>query len=362
MTENSRTPPVPVMKAVDAVRRRLGRLHQKMVPGNAAILETLTGAWVSRAIYAAAELGIPDALAAGPLSAQAIAAKVGANTDAVLRLMRMLAGKGIFAEHTDGRFALNSISDALRSDVPGSVRGLALFFGHPRHWEHWGHLPYSVRTGAPAADDLRGKPFFDYLDEDAEYASAFNAGMTSVSNIELGPVLAAYDFARFPTIVDVGGGHGRLLSAVLQRAPRSRGVLYDMESVVADAPAFLTAAGVADRCEIAGGSFFDSVPAGGDAYMLKHIIHDWDDATASQILANVRRAIPPTGKLLLLEWVVPDDGRDSFAKLLDLEMLVNGTGRERTRAQYDALLRKSGFALRRIVETGGSAVIEADPA
>jgi hypothetical protein len=363
MDEHSKVPPVKVVRALDAVRRRIGKIHQKMVPADAAILEMMTGAWVARGIYTATELGIPDVLRTGPMSAHAIATKVGANTDAVARLLRMLVGKGVFAQSADGRYALTPMSDALRTDASTPLRGLVRWFGHPLHWEHWGQLPYSVRTGRPAVDELRGKPMFEYLDENPEFAAVFNDGMTSVSDMELGPILAAYDFSGFSTIVDVAGGHGRLLAAVLRRAPQSRGILFDMESVVADAPAVLEAAGVADRCTITSGSFFESVPAGGDAYMLKHIIHDWDDERASEILANVRKAILATGKLLLIESVVPDDDRDHFAKVLDLEMLVVATGKERTRAQYDELLRSADFRLRRIVESvGPTSVIEADPA
>jgi hypothetical protein len=171
-----------------------------------------------------------------------------------------------------GRFAQTPMADTLRADVPTSVRGIVLFFGHPYHWEHWGHLPYSVQTGLPSIDALRGKPIFEWLDEHPEFAAIFHEAMTSASNTEIEPVLAVYDFSDFNTIVDVGGGHGRLLAAILRKAPRARGILFDAESVVAGAQSVLDGAGVTDRCAVVGGSFFESVPAGGDAYLLKHIV------------------------------------------------------------------------------------------
>jgi O-methyltransferase domain/Dimerisation domain len=358
-----RLPPVPIGRFIEAVRRQLRQVQQRMVPASTNVFEMMTGSWVARAIYVATELGIPDVLSSGPLPPEAIADKVGANPEAVYRLLRMLASKGIFARNGPGRFALTPMANALRSDVPGSLRETVLFLGHPMHWEHWGHLGYSVQTGRPSVDALRGKPMFECLDDNPELAAVFNAGMSSVSDMEIGPILAAYDFSRFRTIVDVGGGHGRLLAAILDRAPRSCGILFDSESVVAGAAVALKAAGVADRCAATPGSFFESVPAGGDAYILKHIVHDWEDPKAQAILASVRAVIPATGKLLLMEAVVPDDNREHFAKLLDLEMLVTGAGKERTAAEYRDLLAKAQFRQSRIVNTVGPiSVIEAEPA
>jgi hypothetical protein len=356
-------PPARVAHVVDAVRRRLRRVEQRMVPAHAAVLDLMTGAWVSRAIYTAANFGIADALSEGPLTAQAIAQKVDADPDALRRLLRMLASRGIFTQHADGRFGLTPMADALRADAPTSVRDIVLFFGHPYHWEHWGHLPYSVQTGRPSVDALRGKPMFEWLDDNPEFAAVFNDGMTSASDTEIEPVLAAYDFSGFNTIVDVGGGHGRLLAAILRRTPRARGILFDAESVVAGAPGALDTAGVADRCAVVGGSFFEAVPTGGDAYVLKHIVHDWDESKLLEILRNVRSAMAANTKLLVIETVVPDDNREHLSKLLDLEMLVAGTGRERTAAEYAGLLRKAGFRNTRVIPTVGPAsIVESEAA
>lgn len=361
MTAEQKIPPARIAGVVDSVRRRLRRVDQKLVPPPIAVLDMMTAAMVTRAIYTAAKFGIADVLSDGPLTAEAIATQVDANPDAVFRMLRTLASRGIFAQQADGRFTLTPMADALRADAPTSVRGLVLFWGDQRHWEHWSQLPYAVQTGQPAVDALRGKPFFDFLDDDPEFAALFNEGMTSVSEMEIGPVLAAYDFTGAGTIVDVGGGHGGLLAAILRKWPQSRGILFDSEAVVEGAPAVLNAAGVADRCTVVGGSFFESVPSGGDVYVLKHIVHDWDDSNALQILRNIRAAISSSAKLLVIESVVPDDDREHLSKILDLEMLLVATGRERTAAQYAELLRAAGFRLTRVIPTAGpSSVVEAE--
>ena len=271
--------------------------------------------------------------------------------------MRMLASRGIFTQHRHRRFALAPMGEALRIDALDSIRGYVLFVGDPLHWEHWGQLSHSVRTGRCAIEELRGKPTFEWLEDVPELAAVFNDGMTAISKMETPVVVAAYDFSPFGTIVDVGGGHGLLLSAILRQSPDSRGILFDAESVVEGAPAVLEPAGVSARCTAVGGSFFESVPSGGDAYVLKHIIHDWDDEKSLQILRNVRAAMNPDGKLLIVETVVPDDDREHLSKLLDLEMLVAATGRERTEAEYAKLLSQAGFRHARTVGTVGPASI-----
>jgi hypothetical protein len=236
---------------------------------------------------------------------------------------------------------------------------MVLFWGDPMHWEHWGQLSYSVQTGRSAIEMLRGKPAFDWLPEVPELGAVFNDGMTSMSTMETPLVVAAYDFSGFETIVDVGGGHGMLLSAILAKTPTARGILFDFDSVVDGASSVLAATGVSDRCETIGGSFFESIPTGGDAYILKHIIHDWNDDDAIRILRNVRAVMKPDATLLLVEIVVPDDEREHLSKMLDLEMLVSLAGRERTEAQYADLLSRAGFRYsRRIPTVGPASVIE----
>jgi hypothetical protein len=220
-----------------------------------------------------------------------------------------------------------------------------------------------VQIGQHSVDALRGKPMFEWLDDEPEFAAVFNEGTTSASETEIEPVLAAYDFSDFGTIVDVGGGHGRLLAAILRKTPQARGILFDAESVVAGAPAVLDAAGVADRTAVVGGSFFESVPSGGDAYVLKHIVHDWDESKVLEILRNVRDAMAANTKLLVIETVIPDDDREHLSKLLDLEMLVAGTGKERTAAEYTRLLNRAGFRNTRVIPTiGPASVVESEAA
>ena len=254
------------------------------------MMELTLGAWVSQAIQAAAELGIADALAGGPLPLDELASRVGTDADALRRLMRALISRGIFRQNRDGRYDLTPLADTLRSDAPASTAG-----GGPllRVTETPGAsdlLVESVRTGKSIIPLLHGKEFFDYLDADPEFAKLFNDAMTSVSELTEAPIVAGYDFSAYPTIVDVGGGHGSLLAAILAATPTAQGVLYDLPEVVAGAPTLPRRRGVEDRVRIEGGSFFDSAPAGEDAYILKMVVHDWPDEKAVEILRSVRAA------------------------------------------------------------------------
>jgi hypothetical protein len=278
------------------------------------------------------------------------------------RLLRALAQCGIFAFESDGRVAQSTLSDCLRADAQPSLRSFALFVSSPEHRQHWSELEYSVRTGETAIPRLRGLPFFDWLETVPEFAEVFNDAMTSVSDMAKHPLLAAYDFRSFGTIVDVGGGHGKLLAAVLRATPSAQGVLYDLANVVEGAPSLLAGEGVAGRCRIESGSFFDHVPAGGDAYLLKQVLHDWDTSKAEHILRNVRRAIHPGGKLLVMEMVLPEGDAPHFGKLLDLEMLLTAGGQERNKREFSALFASAGFQLTRVVQTASPiSIVEGVP-
>ncbi|MCK0177536.1 acetylserotonin O-methyltransferase [Mycolicibacterium sp. F2034L] len=356
-------PPAQVVRAVDKIRAGLSRLHRSTAPGNIALLELATGAWTTAALYSAARLGIADQLAAGPAAAKDVAARVGADADGVYRLMRALTARGVLEHRADGRFALTRVGQALRSDADGSLRDLVLFIGHPIRWADWGNLEHSVRTGATAFAERHGAGFFSYLETDPEFAEVFNRAMTASSGLADEAALRRYDFSGFRLIVDVGGGHGAILSTILRSAPEARGVLFDLPSVVQDAEPTFTAAGVAHRASTVGGSFMESVPDGGDAYVMKNIIHDWQDDDAVRILRNIRTAIDARGKLLLLEMVLPERADSFVGHLLDLEMLVAAGGRERTRAEYANLLTRSGFRLTRVIDTVTPlSIIEAEPA
>jgi hypothetical protein len=315
------------------------------------MMELIMNAWVAQAITTAADLGVADALADGPVSGEDLADRVGADADALRRIMRALIGIGIFRQRSDGRYALTPLAETLRTDAPVSMVGMARWVGSPQHREHWSHLTDAVRTGHSVVPELRGKPVFEYLTDEAELGEIFNSAMTNLSEFATVPLTAAYDFSAFGTIVDVGGGHGRLLAAILQAAPTSRGVLFDLPEVVASAPELLRKHGVEDRVRIEEGSFFDSAPEGGDAYVLKNVIHDWPEEDAVRILKNVRTAARTGARLLLCEFVIPDHDRDFHGKWVDVEMLVVAGARERTAVEYGRLFHQAGFRLNRVVDT-----------
>jgi C-methyltransferase len=343
--------PVPLVRALERVRHHLYRLHQKLVPPPVAMTELIMGHMASQAIAVAAELRLADALADGPLDGDELARRVGANPAALTRLMRALIARGIFRELRDGRYALNPLAETLRSDEPFSVASWARYYGSPDYREFWSHLGDAVRTGESVVPALRGTDGFSYLAQNPQLAALFNDGMTAISEVAVASVAAAYDFGRFPVIVDVGGGHGRLLAGILAATPSARGVLFDLPNVVTGAPAVLDRAGVSSRVRVEGGSFFDSVPTGGDAYILQFVIHDWGDEAAEAILRNVAAAAGDRATLLLVEMVIPDHHREFAGNWSDLDMLVLSEGRERTAAQHRELLRRSGFHLTRIVQT-----------
>ncbi|MBX7432675.1 hydroxyneurosporene methyltransferase [Mycobacterium sp. Y57] len=356
------TPPVPLVRALERVRHYLYRLNQKLVPAPLAMTELIMGHMPPQAIAAAAELRLADALADGPLPGDELARRVGANPAALARLLRALISRGIFRELRDGRYALTPLAGTLRSDAPVSLASWARFYGSPEYREFWSLLVDAVRTGQSVVPSLKGTDPFSYLAENPKLAALFNDGMTAISEVTAASIVAAYDFGRFPVIVDVGGGQGRLLAAILAATPSAHGVLYDLPNVVTGAPAVLERDGVNDRVRIEGGSFFASVPAGGDAYVLQRVIHDWDDEAAQTILRNIAAAAPDQATLLLVEMVIPRHHREFAGNWADLDMLVLAEGRERTAEQHRELLRRSGFHLTRIIETAlPFCIIEASP-
>lgn len=310
----------------------------------------VTGYWISQAISVAAKLGLADLLKDGPRSADDLARTTATHPRALYRLLRALASVGVFAEEERQRFALTPLADCLRSDVPGSQRAMAITAGE-EHYHAWGELLYSVRTGQTGFAKLYGMPIFDYLAQHPEQAKLFDETMVGVHGRETGAMLEAYDFSGIGVLADIGGGNGSLLSAVLRQYPSLRGLLFDLPGVADRARANLAAAGLADRCQVVGGNFFQAVPAGADAYLLRHIIHDWDDEQSTRILRNVHAALGADGKVLLVESVIPPGNEPFFGKLLDLTMLVLPGGQERTREEYETLFAAGGFRLTRIVPT-----------
>jgi hypothetical protein len=326
------------------------------------MLDLLTGYWRGQAVSVAAELGLADLLRDGPRTPAQLAEATGTHAQSLYRLLRALASVGVFAEDEQGRFALTPLAETLRGDVPGSLRAVAVMTGG-EHFRAWGDLLYSVQTGRTAFEKLYGEPVFAWLAAHPQAAHTFDAAMVGIHGRETGAMLDAYDFAGVGTLVDVGGGNGSLLTATLHRHAQLRGVLYDRPDVVERARPALKAAGLEERCRAVGGNFFESVPAGGDAYLLRHIIHDWYDEQCLTILRNCRKVMPPHGKLLLVEAVIPPGNGPFASKFLDLNMLVIPGGMERGEREYRELLAAAGFRLARVVPTATEvSVIEGVPA
>jgi hypothetical protein len=313
--------------------------------------QMITGYWISQAIYAAAKFGIADLLKDGPKPVAELARTTSTNPDALYRLLRALASVGIFAEGDARQFTLTPLAEPLRSDVAGSKRALALMSGDEQ-FRAWGEIDYSIRTGKVAFDKVFGQPVFDYLGHHPDKARIFDAAMVGVHGRESSAILGAYDFAGIGVIADIGGGNGSQLAEFLKKHTRMKGILFDLPHVIERAKERVQATGLGDRCQLVAGSFFEAVPSGADAYIMRHIIHDWDDEKCLTILRNCHRAMPAAGKLLVIESVIPPGNQPFHGKFLDLVMLLIPGGKERTESEYRTLFERAGFELTRIVPTG----------
>ena len=347
----TRVPPVWLARPGMRVRATLDRLVARIAPPPLLIMERMNGLVEAKIISLVADLGVADQLAAGPRTAADLAAEAGVDSDALDRALAFLVACGLFARTRDGRYENNAVSAVLRSDHPESMREWARFFASDWHWEMWNHARHSIETGGSAARPAFGTEFWDYLTRKNPAAGeTFNRALAGTSRIA-GPILAnGYDFSGVKRLCDVGGGTGGMLAEVLARYPKLNSVLFDLPEVVEQARAHLKELGFADRVQIIGGSFFDDVPAGCDAYLLQAIIHDWDDESCATILTNIRRVMAPGGRVLVVENVLDAEPSpsDRFARSFDLVMLVtSGLGRERTRAQFEALFTKAGFRIAR---------------
>jgi len=319
--------------------------------------QAATGYMVSAALQVALKLEIADRLAAGPRAVSDLAREAGVGQDGLYRVLRALASVGIFAEQAetsgDGSrvFALN-LPARMMCKGPGSMYDMGLFITSPTHFRVYAELLHSVQTGRPAVEKVTGMPVFEYFAGQPEFSERFNNAMTAFSAVVIPAVLQAYDFSGIDVLVDVAGGHGQVLTSVLQKYPAMRGVLFDLDHVIAGAEPLLKASGVGDRVRTEAGDFFKAVPRG-DAYIMKHIIHDWDDAEALTILRNIRTQLndQPQGRVILVESVLPQDNSPNFGKLIDLEMMVMPGGRERTAAEFTSLFARAGFSQMRVVPT-----------
>jgi len=327
-----------------------------------ALLNLITGKWIAQALYVAAKLGIADLLKDGAKQCDELARANQVDARSLYRVMRALASVSVFVEVSDRCFGLTPMAECLRSDVPGSLRSLATMGGEGLFWRPWGDILQSVKTGEPAFDRTFGMGLFEALRQNPGVADIFNEAMTGWSAQSALAVTSAYDFSAVHTLVDVGGGHGLLSAAILAANPRMRAVLFDAPAVINGAKEKIQAAGLSDRCKAVEGDFFAAVPGGGDAYILKHIIHDWDDERAVTILTNCLHAMGKNGKLLVVEMVIPPGNDPFLGKLLDLEMLVIAGGHERTAAEYSELYRSSGFHLTKLISTQSPvSIIEGRP-
>ena len=337
------------------------------VPPQVVLYQLATGHYLSRALLLAVKLGIAELLKNGPKHYQELATATGTHEPSLKRVMRLLASAGVFAEGEDGQFTLTPVGECLQSGVPGSSRAMVGLFASDRIQECWKHLEYCVRTGNP---EFRGRGVSNIFEDPSrtpEDEANFDAAMADITRYTAIAVAAAYDFAGFRTLVDVGGGNGTLLAGILKANPSVHGIVYDQPAAVQRAAILINENQLADRCRAIGGDFFKEVPAGGDAYLLKHVIHDWDDTRAVAILRNCHRVMQPEGKLLIIEAVYPPQIDQSIesrgAATNDVNMLVMTGGRQRSESEFRALYQAAGFTLTRIVPTGVRfAIIEGLPA
>jgi hypothetical protein len=330
-------------------------------PGFEQMRRQICGFSITMAIAAIAQLGIPDRLAAGPRRPEDLAAQVGAHPEFLSRTLAFLASEGVLELRPDGAFGLNERSRWLRSDVEGSLAPRAIYSGAPVSWKAWGAFAAALASGRSGFEEAFGKPMFAYLPEDPGSAAIFNRFMTGQTAASVAAFLAAYDFTGLRLLVDVGGGRGALVAGVLAAYPELNGMLLDMPQVIEGAGAVMDASGVRERCRLVGGDFFAGVPEGGDAYVLKFVLHDWNDERCVTILEGCRRAMAPGGRVLVMEHIVPDQQGPHIARFMDLNMMMmTDGGRERTEAAYAALLARAGLALRRSFPTPiGVSVLEA---
>lgn len=326
------------------------------------ILQIITNFWTSRAVYVFTRLGIPDLLKSGAKTADELASATKMHAPSLYRLLRALASTGFVSATTDGRFAQTPLSEILVTDAPGSLRWFTISELGQEHYPAWGNLMHSIRTGEIAFDNFFGADIWKYFEQNPEDAAVFNNSMSGVTAATNEEILANYDFSSFKTVVDVGGGHGGLITSLLKANPKLKGILLDAPQVIEGARPNIEAAGLSDRCETVAGDFFKSVPAGGDVYVMKWIIHDWNDERAITILKNCRNQMSRNSKIIIVDCVVPENNEPDFSKFFDLNMMVMTGGKERTEKEFAQLLGAAGFKLLRVIPTKvPTSIVEGEP-
>ncbi len=330
------------------------------VTASVQLAQLLMGHWAAQAIATVARLGLAEALAEGPRHPESLAAEHSLRPESLRRLLRSLTPFGIFSAESDGRYGLGPLGQSLRRDAPGSLHHFAQWISEPSHSAAWSRLDLALAGANSAFQHTHGCDLWAHLAADPQAAAIFNGAMTDISGVTVPPLLEAFDFGAFSTLVDVGGGHGAFLKSILAMHPNLKGILFDDPSVVATC----STEDFEGRLELRGGNFFEAVPRGADAYLLKAVLHDWDDAQCVHLLSNIRASMAPQGRLLVAEMVLPEDGSPHPGLLVDLELLcVTEGGAERTRAEYAELLERAGFRLEAVHATEGFLnLIEATPA
>jgi hypothetical protein len=323
------------------------------IPAHLGLMQILNGGAVASAVVCLAKLGIPDLVESGPKSAEELARQIGAQPRALYRLMRATASVGVLAEGPDSRFSQTPLSDVLRTKANPSLRAWALFGTQEWYLRGWERLEYSVRTGKPPLEEVYGKSLFEHFKESPAEAQVFNDGMTALSTIDSPAVADAYSFDGIRSIVDVAGGHGLLLATILARNPQMTGTLFDEPHVIEGAKSGPLKS-VLDRCTLVPGNMFVSLPAGADAYIMKHILHDWQDDVCIKLLKSCRAAVNPGGKLLVVDCVIPPGNSFHPGKFIDLAMMLFPGGRERTEKEFAELFAAAGWRLNRVVPTAAA--------
>jgi hypothetical protein len=346
-----RFPPARVVKFTDSIKNFLMRTARKMGPKSMAIFELSQGIWIARAIGVAVELELADKLSDGPKTAAELAGLTETNPENLYRLLRALASYGIFREKSNKTFFMTPLANGMKSGK-GSMKNMIIHQHNTVNWQMVGEMNYCIKTGKDVAVKILGMDIFEHLKRNPDKNRLYNLAMTETSEIASATVLSAYNFSRQKRLVDIGGGHGYLLSIILYRYPKLEGILFDLPHVVEGAKETIEKLGVENRVSIVPGDFFKAVPEGADTYILKCIIHAFDDEKCIALLKNIHLAMTDAGKLLMVEVVIPEDNSPSFGKIFDLQMLIGAPGgKERTRKEFEDILSRAGFKLKRVVPT-----------
>ena len=336
--------------------------RDKQLPPQEAMFQIILNFWMSRAVYIIAKLGLPDLLKDGPKTTNELAAATNTHAPSLYRVLRALASVGVLKTRDEGKFELTPVSELLVTDAPGSVRWFMISELGEEHYPAWGNLMHSVKTGEIAFDNAFEMNIWEYFAKNPEKGALFNNSMSGVTAVVNEAITSGYDFSKFGKLVDVGGGHGALITGILKKNPNLKGVVFDAPEVISGTREKIAAARLSDRCETVGGDFFQAVPAGGDAYILKWIIHDWDDEKSIRILRNIRQHVSGDSRLIVVDAVVPETDVPDFSKFFDLNMLVMTGGKERTEAEFRQLFQSAGFKLLRVIKTDlPTSIIEGQP-